>query len=138
MVDIKINDLPIHIMDCIQSVSSDQAGALATFTGTVRANTDGRKVLKLIYESYPAMAEIEIKKIAVAAQRNYKIDSISIHHRIGTLQVGDIAVNIVVSAAHRTPALNACAFIIEKLKQTVPIWKKEIFEDGDQWVSAHP
>lgn len=137
MIDIKILDSPLDLADCINAVADDQCGAVVTFTGAVRNKTKNKTVLRLEFECYEAMALKEIGKIAQDIIRLYDIKSVSIHHRVGILQVGGIAVNIAVSAPHRQAAFDACSYAIDALKKTVPIWKKEIFEDGEQWVSAH-
>lgn len=137
MIDVQITDTPLHILDCIHAVSDDRCGAVATFTGGVRNTTQNRKVIRLEYECYYAMALNEMEQLAALTIRKFDIQSISMHHRTGILKVGDIAVHIAVSAPHRAAAFAACQFAIDTLKQTVPIWKKEIFEDGEQWISAH-
>ncbi|MEL6718668.1 MAG: molybdenum cofactor biosynthesis protein MoaE, partial [Bacteroidota bacterium] len=90
------------------------------------------------FEAYEPMAVSEMRKIAEQAAHRWEARNISIHHRVGTLQVGEIAVIIAVATPHRKAAFEACQFAIDTLKETVPIWKKEIFEDGEVWVAAHP
>lgn len=119
-------------------VSDTGAGALVCFLGKVRNQTAGKAVLRLEFEAYEKMALQEMQKIAETAIQHYGIHKIAIHHRLGVLAIGEVAVAIAVSSAHRQAAFSACAFAIDTLKQTVPIWKKEIFEDGESWVSAHP
>lgn len=137
-MDIQLKTETLDIQQCIQQVLTPDAGGIDVFIGTVRGNTGGRKVLRLEFEAYESMALREMKKIAEQAEANWPLRSVVIHHRTGTLQVGETAVVIAVAAAHRDAAFAACRFIIDTLKQTVPIWKKEIFEDGSQWVAAHP
>lgn len=137
MIDVQIYDTPIPLTDLLQKASGAACGALATFTGTVRNNTGGRKVSRLEYECYYPMAIKEMESIAREAMEQFDIQHISIRHRMGLLVVGDIAVNIAVGAAHRAAAFAACQFTIDTLKQRVPIWKKEVFEDGEAWTSAH-
>lgn len=108
------------------------------FIGTVRNATKGKQVLKLDFEAYETMAISEMEKIARQAFEKWPVQRVLIHHRTGTLQVGEVPVIIAVSAAHRDAAFDACRYIIDTLKQTVPIWKKEAFEDGEVWVAAHP
>ena len=108
------------------------------FIGTVRNATKGKKVNKLEFEAYEPMAIAEMEKIAKQAFEKWPVQKVLIHHRIGVLEVGEVPVVIAVSAAHRAAAFDACRYIIDTLKQTVPIWKKEIFEDGEVWVAAHP
>ncbi len=108
------------------------------FIGTVRDATKGRAVLRLEFEAYDSMALREMRKIAEQAFEQWPLQAIAMHHRTGVLQIGEVAVVIAVSAAHRDAAFGACRFVIDTLKQTVPIWKKEVFEDGEVWVAAHP
>ena len=135
---IEITDQPLDPQHLINLVSSDGAGAINTFIGTVREQTKGKRVVKLEYEAYDAMAVAEMQKIVDSAREQWPIQKVAIHHRKGELKVGDLAVIIAVSTPHRLASFQACQFIIDTLKQTVPIWKKEIFEDGEVWVAAHP
>jgi molybdopterin synthase catalytic subunit len=117
---------------------SPESGGIDVFIGTVRNATKGKKVLRLDFEAYEPMAISEMNKIAAQAVERWPVQKILIHHRTGLLNVGEVPVVIAVSAAHRDAAFDACRYIIDTLKQTVPIWKKESFEDGDVWVAAHP
>jgi molybdopterin synthase catalytic subunit len=117
---------------------SPESGGIDVFIGTVRNATKGKKVLKLDFEAYEPMAISEMNKIAEQAFERWPVQKILIHHRTGLLQVGEVPVVVAVSATHRDAAFDACRYIIDTLKQTVPIWKKESFEDGDVWVAAHP
>ena len=138
IIDIQLLDTPLAVEDCNRWATADSAGGLVTFIGSVRNQTAGRRVIRLEFEAYAPMAVREMQKIAEQAFGRWPLMRIAIHHRTGILEVGDIAVVIAVSAAHRGPAFEACQYAIDTLKQTVPIWKKEIFEDGEVWVSAHP
>ena len=138
MIDIQLLEAPLQIEKCLALVSSDSAGGIDIFVGTVRNQTKGKKVLRLEFESYGPMAIAEMRKIAVQAQTKWQAEKIAIHHRTGVLGIGDIAVIIAVSTPHRKAAFEACQYAIDTLKDTVPIWKKEIFEDGEIWVAAHP
>ncbi|MBK7872040.1 MAG: molybdenum cofactor biosynthesis protein MoaE [Saprospiraceae bacterium] len=138
MIDIQLSEQELKPQTCIDFALSGGAGAVDVFIGTVRDHTQGRKVVRLEYEAYEPMAISEMRKIAEAAIHRWPVQRIAIHHRIGTLQIGDAAVVIAVSTPHREEAFEACKWIIDTLKQTVPIWKKEIFEDGEVWVAAHP
>lgn len=108
------------------------------FIGTVRNATKGKPVMQLEFEAYEPMAIAELEKIMKQAMEKWPVQKVLIHHRTGVLQVGEVPVIIAVSAAHRAAAFDACRYIIDTLKQTVPIWKKEVFEDGEVWVAAHP
>ena len=138
MVDILLTSKPLNILDCINIVNSPQAGGIDVFIGTVRDSTRGKKVVQLEFEAYEPMAISEMNKLAIQAMEKFPLQNVVIHHRTGLLSVGEIPVIIAVAAAHRAAAFDACRFLIDTLKQTVPIWKKEVFEDGEVWVAAHP
>lgn len=138
MVEVIIANKPLDISACYECVRHPSAGGIDVFVGTVRDHTKERKVLRLEYEAYAPMAEKEIHNIISRAQNNWKIIHAVVHHRTGTLLPGDAAVIIAVASAHRKEAFEACKFIIDEMKATVPIWKKEVFENGEEWVSAHP
>lgn len=138
MVDIKITEQILDLTDCFALASDPSCGGIASFVGTVRNHTKGKSVTRLEYECYQSMAVKEIQKIADKAISLFSVKNIVVHHRTGVLFPGDAAVIIVVSDGHRNAVFDACSFMIENIKKTVPIWKKEIFEDGEEWVSAHP
>lgn len=138
MNEIKILNTQLSLDDCYNAVRTDSAGGICVFVGTVRNQTKDNKVLHLDFEAYESMAIKELSKIADAISEKWKIEKLCIHHGVGKLQVGDIAVIIAISSAHRKASFKACQYAIDTLKQTVPIWKKEFFEDGAIWVSAHP
>ena len=135
---IQITENPIHVQQVIDAASSREAGGLNVFIGTVRNKTKGKNVLWLEYESYEPMAISEIQMIVDEAAKRFGLLGYGISHRVGTLKPGEIAVVVAVSTPHRKESFEACQFIIDQLKAKVPIWKKEVFEDGEQWVSAHP
>jgi molybdopterin synthase catalytic subunit len=108
------------------------------FIGTVRDNTHNKKVVWLEYEAYESMAVAETRKIIDEAAQKWELLGWAVSHRVGTLKPGEVAVVVAVSAKHRKATFEACQFIIDKLKETVPIFKKEVFEDGEEWVSATP
>lgn len=135
---IAITHNSIDIQNVIRSAESADAGALNVFIGTVRSKTGEKKVIRLEYEAYEPMAILELKKIIEMAKEKWNLKGWAISHRVGTLNIGDVAVVVAVSTAHRKESFEACQFIIDSLKQTVPIWKKEVFDGGEEWVSAHP
>ncbi|WP_420150654.1 molybdenum cofactor biosynthesis protein MoaE [Spirosoma sp.] len=135
---ITLTSEPIDVASALKDLHSERAGAVDLFLGVVRDNTNQRSVDRLEYEAYDRMAISEIQKIADTACERWPILRYTVIHRKGTLQIGEIAVLIGVSTAHRADAFEACRYIIDTIKQTVPIWKKEIFTDGEQWVNAHP
>jgi len=128
----------LNMQNCYDFVQDASCGGIALFVGTVRNKTQEKKVIQLDFSAYKSMAIKEIQKIAEQALKKYDILKIAIHHAEGELQIGDIPVIIAVSSAHRGAAFDACEFAIDTLKETVPIWKKEHFEDGEVWVNAHP
>jgi molybdopterin synthase catalytic subunit len=138
MVDLKITNEVLDITHCINWVMTPQAGGIDVFIGTVRDQTKGKKVVCLEFEAYEKMALSEMKKIADEMMKQWSLHKILIHHRVGVLQIGEVPVVIAVSASHRAAAFEACRYAIDTLKQTVPIWKKEVFEGGEEWVAAHP
>jgi len=138
MIDIQINKTSLDPKVCIDYVTNEGAGGIAVFVGTVRNQTKNKNVLKLDFEAYEPMAISEMRKIATLAMEKWPIQKIAIHHRVGSLAIKEIAVVIAVSTPHRKAAFEACEFAIDTLKETVPIWKKEFFEDGEVWVAAHP
>ena len=112
----------------------DDAGAIATFTGTTRGRSRGRDVIRLEYEAYEGMAEAEMERIAGVLRDRHDVIDVAIHHRVGPVEIGGTSVVIAVSAAHREDALAACKEAIDTLKQTVPLWKKEVYEGGEEWI----
>lgn len=120
----------------VQKISSHNDGAVVTFAGTVRGSNQGKKVIFLEYEAYPKMALKMMKRIEDEIDENWGIKSVAIQHRVGRLNVGETSVVVVVSAPHRDDAFAACQYAINRLKKIVPIWKKEIFEDGEVWVES--
>jgi molybdopterin synthase catalytic subunit len=138
MIHIKIADIPLDVEECYRLAHSNDAGGQTVFIGTVRNQTQNKKVVKLVFEAYTPMAIKEMQKISLTLEERWGALKVVIHHRVGELLVGDIAVIIAVSTPHRAAAFEACQYAIDTLKETVPIWKKEFFEDGEIWVAAHP
>ena len=135
---IKITSHKLDLQACYNFVEAATCGGIAVFVGTVRNDTRGKEVLQLEFSTYKPMAVKEMQKIADAALKKFAIHKIAIHHAEGMLQIGDVPVIITVSAKHRKAAFLACEYAIDTLKETVPIWKKEYFSDGEVWVNAHP
>lgn len=138
---IVLGHAPIDVQELEQVVANPAAGAIVTFAGTTRRDNVGRRVLRLEYEAYEPMALSEMRKLALEAGQRWKIIRIAIRHRIGVVEVGETSVAIAVSAAHRAEAFEACRFAIDRLKEVVPIWKKEYFEGGEVWIgcqTSHP
>lgn len=137
-ISTKITAEVLSLDNCYQFVQDPSCGGIALFIGTVRNLTKGKKVIQLDFSTYKAMAIKEIDKIAMKALEKFDIKKIAIHHAEGPLKIGEIPVIIAVSSTHRNAAFDACQFSIDTLKETVPIWKKEHFENGEIWVNAHP
>ncbi|WOC40979.1 molybdenum cofactor biosynthesis protein MoaE [Polaribacter sp. HL-MS24] len=135
---IKITSEKLDLQECYDFVTADSCGGIAAFVGTVRNDTQNKKVIQLDFSTYKPMAVQEMQKIAVLALEKFEIYKIAIHHAEGMLNIGEIPVIITASAKHRKAAFEACEFAIDTLKESVPIWKKEFFEDGEVWVNAHP
>jgi molybdopterin synthase catalytic subunit len=127
---------PIDIQEIFRSVESKEAGAVDIFIGTTRNNSSGKKVLFLEYEAFAEMALKEMEAIGDELRIRWNICAASIVHRIGRVDIGEASVIIAVSSAHRKEAFESCRFAIDTLKKTVPIWKKEYFEDGAAWVDG--
>lgn len=135
---IELTHNPIDTSKIMAAAMAQQAGAVNVFIGTVRNQTAGQAVTKLEYEAYEPMAISEIQKIVNMAYERWHLIGWAFSHRIGTLMPGEIAVVVAVSTPHRKDSFAACQFIIDSIKKSVPIWKKEFFQDGSHWVSAHP
>jgi len=127
---------PIDAATVTAAVADSGTGATVTFIGTTRDHNDGRRVTQLEYEAYPEMAIGEMRKIGDTAQQRWPITRIAIVHRIGVVAIGEASVVIAVSAGHRRAAFDACHFAIDRLKEIVPIWKKEHFEGGEVWIGS--
>ncbi len=135
---IKITEKPIDVQKVIESATSLGAGAMDVFIGTVRNNAHNKSVRWLEYEAYESMAVAEIKKIIESAATRWGLMGWAVSHRVGTLKPGEVAVVVAVSTSHRKESFEACQYIIDTIKEKAPIWKKEVFEDGEEWVSAQP
>lgn len=117
-------------------IATHGAGAVVVFDGVVRNHSGQRTTLRLEYQAYEPMAVRKMQAIAESALRRWPIEAVAIQHRLGTLEIGESSVVIVVTAAHRRPAFDACSYLIDTIKKTVPIWKKEFFTDGTEWVEG--
>ncbi|HKT13292.1 MAG TPA: molybdenum cofactor biosynthesis protein MoaE [Terriglobia bacterium] len=132
----RVTEERISASDLARSLQSPEDGALVTFEGVVRNHSGGRKTLYLEYEAYTPMAIRKMEEIGAEAKEKFDINSVGIIHRTGRLDIGEISVAIAVTAGHRRPAFEACQYLIDRLKQVVPVWKKEYFEDGAIWVEG--
>lgn len=125
---------PVDLGGVIAEVADERAGAIATFQGTVRKVSRGRDVTALEYEAYGGMAEKVMAEIAEEVKERYELCEVAVAHRVGRCEVGEVSVAIAVSAPHRHDALAACRDVIDELKERVPLWKKELYEGGEEWI----
>jgi molybdopterin synthase catalytic subunit len=132
--DFRLTGAPLSLDAAVAEVRRDEAGAIATFVGTVRNRSRDRDVLYLEYEAYEGMAEETMAELAAELTSRHGLAAVAIHHRVGRVEIGEPSVVIAVSAAHRAAALTACREAIDTLKQTVPLWKKEVYEGGEEWI----
>ena len=141
VVSVEIGKARIDVAQLENLVAGADSGAVVTFVGTVRNENVGRRVLRLEYEAYEPMALKEMRTLAYEAASKFRVARVAISHRVGILEIGEASVAIAVSAAHRAEAFDACEFLIDRIKEIVPIWKKEHFEGGEIWVgcqTSHP
>jgi molybdopterin synthase catalytic subunit len=129
---------PIDSASLLSEIKGDEDGAVCLFDGIVRNHTRSRRTLYLEYDSYPAMALSEMERLASEALERFAVRDLRIVHRVGRLEIGETSVLIVVGSAHRAAAFDACRWVIDSLKRTVPVWKKEYFEDGATWADGEP
>jgi len=130
----RVSEEPLSLEAVVDEVSDESAGAVATFLGNVRRESRGRTVLYLEYEAYVEMAEDVMAQLAAELEQRYDLWAVAIHHRVGRVEIGEASVVVAVSAPHRQDALAACKDAIDTLKQTVPLWKKEVYEGGEAWL----
>jgi molybdopterin synthase catalytic subunit/molybdopterin converting factor small subunit len=130
----RLSEEPIDPAAVIREVSDPRAGGIATFIGTTRIESRGRTVHYLDYEAYGGMAEQVMAEIAAELKRKHDLCEVAITHRVGRVDIGELSVVIAVSAPHRAAALAACREAIDTLKETVPLWKKEVYEGGEEWI----
>jgi molybdopterin synthase catalytic subunit len=132
----RLSEQPLSVGLAVEEVRHDDAGGIATFVGTTRRRSRGRDVLYLEYEAYEGMAETMMADLAASLSRRYELCEVAIHHRVGRVDIGDTSVVIAVSAPHRAAALAACREAIDELKVSVPLWKKEVYLGGEEWVGS--
>jgi molybdopterin synthase catalytic subunit/molybdopterin converting factor small subunit len=130
----RLSNEALSVQAAMDEIRDDRAGAIATFSGTTRVESRGRTVKWLDYEAYEGMAEQVMAALAEELKRRHEILAVAIHHRVGRVEIGETSVVIAVSAAHRAAALDACREAIDTLKETVPLWKKEVYEGGEEWI----
>jgi molybdopterin synthase catalytic subunit len=138
VLHIALSDQPLSLDDCYQSVQHPECGGICLFVGTIRNHNKGADVTHLEFSSYDSMAMKEMRRIAGESLEKFDLRAVTMHHRKGDLAIGDIAVIIAVSSVHRKAAFEGCEWLIDELKKSVPIWKKEFLKDGSYWVGARP
>ena len=135
---IEITAAPLAPEPFLQHVRRDESGAVALFLGVVRDNSHGRRVLYLEYDAYPEMAERKLREVAEEALARWPITDVAIAHRTGRLEIGETSLLVAVSSPHRHDAFAACHHIVDRIKEVVPIWKKEVWEGGEAWIEGDP
>ncbi len=133
---IEITDQVLDAEAITAQVRRDTNGAVVTFLGTTRSSTDGRTVLHLEYEAYRPMADNMLSDVAEEMRSRFSVEDVAIAHRVGRLEVGETSLVVAVASPHRREAFAACQYSVDRIKQTVPIWKKEFFEGGEVWVES--
>jgi molybdopterin synthase catalytic subunit len=133
---VEITDKEIRVEEILNSSIDKNCGAVVSFTGVVRRENKGKEVKEILYEAYDKMALKVLKNIEEEAIKKFGVERVQIIHRKGVLKPGEVSLLIAVSSKHRQEAFFACWFIIEEIKKSLPIWKKEIFEDGEEWVEG--
>ena len=128
---------PLDPKTLVEAVRRDESGAVALFYGVVRNENMGRNVQYLEYDVYPEMAIKKMNEVAEEVRAKYPITGIGVLHRVGRLEIGETSLLVAVSSAHRVAAFEACHFAVDRIKQIVPIWKKEVWEDGEEWIEGH-
>ena len=129
---------PLDPQRLVEKVRRDESGAVVLFLGVVRNNSQGRRVLYLEYDAYPEMAERVMGEIAGEAMERWPLTDVAIQHRTGRLEIGETSLLVTVSAPHRKEALEACQHLVDRFKEAVPIWKKEVWEGGEVWIEGEP
>lgn len=137
-MQIEITAAPLAPEPFLQHVRRDDSGAVALFLGVVRDHSHGRRVLYLEYDAYPEMAERKLREVAEEALAGWPITDVAIAHRTGRLEIGETSLLVAVSSPHRHDAFAACHHIVDRIKEVVPIWKKEVWEGGEAWIEGEP
>jgi molybdopterin synthase catalytic subunit len=128
---------PLDPAPLVEAVRRDESGAVALFYGVVRNENKGRTVQYLEYDAYPEMAIKKMKEVADEVRARFPVTGVGVLHRIGRLEIGETSLLVAVSSGHRKEAFDACHFAVDRIKQIVPIWKKEVWEDGEEWIEGH-
>ena len=135
----RVTSEPLDANELLAAVRLDESGAVVLFHGMARNNSEGRRVVALEYDAYPSLAEKKLRDVADDVRGRWPITGIGVLHRTGRLEIGETSLLVAVSSAHRQEAFEACHYAVDRIKQIVPIWKKEVWEDGSgEWVAGHP
>ena len=132
----EVTSEPLNPQRCVDAVRRDEAGAVALFYGVVRDNNMGRRVLYLEYDAYPEMATKVMRQIAEELVARFPITDVAIQHRTGWLEIGETSLLVAVSSPHRKEAFEACHALVDRFKEVVPVWKKEVWEGGEEWIEG--
>lgn len=133
---VRVTEDVLLAQEAVEAVASPAAGAIDVFLGVVRDNNLGRDVQYLVYEAYPAMAEREMRAIGEEASSRFSLEAYAVLHRTGRLEIGETSLLVVVSSAHRAASFEACHWMVDEIKKRVPVWKKEVWTDGEAWVEG--
>lgn len=133
----RITREPLQPQALAEKIKKETHGAVVVFEGIVRGLSEGRKVLYLEYDAYPGMAESKLREIGEEIRSLWGVEEVVIHHRVGRVEVGETSLVVVVAAPHRKEAFAACQYAVDRIKEIVPIWKKEVWEGGEEWVAPH-
>ncbi|MBI2192577.1 MAG: molybdenum cofactor biosynthesis protein MoaE [Planctomycetes bacterium] len=134
---IEVTRHPIDIEAVTRSAYAETSGAVVTFLGTARQDREGKRLILLEYEAYPEMALKQLEQVRQEILTRWPADQVSMVHRFGPIRVGEASIAIAVSCPHRQQAFEACRYAIDRIKEIVPVWKKEVWEDGSEWVETH-
>ncbi len=134
----EVTEAPLDPQRLVEHVRKDESGAVALFFGAVRNNSQGRRVLYLEYDAYPEMATQVMRQIAEEAMARWPLTDVAMQHRTGRLEIGETSLLVAVSSPHRKEAFEACHALVDRFKETVPIWKKEVWEGGEEWIEGEP
>ena len=133
---VRVTEDVLLAQEAIEAVGSSGAGAIDVFLGVVRDNNLGRQVQYLDYEAYPGMAERVMREIGETAQKRFGLEAYAVLHRTGRLEIGETSLLVAVSCAHRAASFEACRWMVDEIKKRVPVWKKEVWSDGESWIEG--
>jgi len=132
-----ITEQPLDPAELVEAVRQDESGAVALFYGVVRNENMGRAVQHLEYDAYPEMALKKMREVADEVRARFPVTGVGVMHRTGRVEIGETSLLVAVSSAHRAASFEACHYAVDRIKQIVPVWKKEVWEDGEEWIEGH-